>query len=373
MAGVVPTPDLLQTTAELVDIPSVSRSEKALADRVESELRAHGFLEVERIGDSVVGQSRFGRERRLLLAGHLDTVPPFGDGRARVEGDTVRGLGAVDMKGGLAVLLALAGAVERAQLDVTFVFYACEEIERDADALVAMARTRPELLAADAAVLAEPTGGLVEAGCQGTMRAVFRVSGRRAHTARPWQGVNAVHRLQPLLAVLHDYQPRQVVIDGCAYAEQLQAVAVSGGVAGNVVPDAAALTVNYRFAPDRNAEEAREELCRLLAGHLEPGQGDGWDVVDVAEGAPPGLGHPILAALVEASGAPPRAKVGWTDVATLAEAGVPAANLGPGDPRLAHTPDETVTRGELEQVFGTLAAVLGLGRGAEGGSPPVAH
>jgi succinyl-diaminopimelate desuccinylase len=353
-------PDLLQLAAELVDIPSVSRHEATLAARVEGEVRAHPHLEVDRLGDSVVARTGCGRPRRLLLAGHLDTVPPAADVGARVEGDTLCGPGAVDMKGGLAVMLSLLGPAQDSALDVTFVFYACEEIERDADALGVMARSRPELLAADAAVLAEPTGGVVEAGCQGTMRAVLHLAGRRAHTARPWQGVNAVHRLAPALEALGAYRPRQVTIEGCTYAEQLQAVKVDGGLAGNVVPDAASLTVNYRFAPDRSTAQAEAELRRHFAACLDPALGDRFEVVDVAGGAPPGLRHPLLGALVEASGAPPRAKVGWTDVATLAQLGVPAANFGPGDPLLAHSADERVTRAELEQARGVLAAVLGV-------------
>lgn len=370
MSTALSAPDLLQLAAELVDIPSVSRREAALADHVEHLLRSQRVLDVERIGDSVVGRTRLGRHQRLLLAGHLDTVPPFASGGARVEGDRLWGLGAVDMKGGLAVMLCLAEAVEQSAVDVSFVFYACEEIERDADALRAMARARPELLAADAAVLAEPTGGLVEAGCQGTMRAVIELTGRRAHTARPWQGVNAVHRLGPLLDAVGDYLPRQVPIDGCLYVEQVQAVAVEGGVSGNVVPDCARLTLNYRFAPDRDAAEAEAQLRHLFGDTLDPAMGDRFEVVDVAEGAPPGLGHPLLGALVAASGAPPRAKLGWTDVATLAEAGVPAANFGPGDPELAHTPDETVSRAELEQVYFTLGTVLGLPPGPGPAGPP---
>ncbi len=352
---------LLELAAELVDIPSVSREESAIAERVERELRAQPALDVERIGDSVVARTSFGRHARLLLAGHLDTVPPFGASGARLVGDSLSGLGAVDMKGGLAVLLALAGKVQQAQLDATFVFYACEEIERDADALVALARSRPELLHADAAVLAEPTGGVVEAGCQGTLRAVLSFGGRRAHTARPWQGVNAVHRLGPALDVLDAYEPRQVVVDGCTYTEQLQAVRVEGGVAGNVVPDEARLTVNLRFAPDRGAEEAEAALRAMFAPLFAAGQpGDGIEVVDVAPGAPPGLHHPLLAGLVEASAEPARAKVGWTDVATLFAAGVPAANFGPGDPALAHTAHEQVTAGELARAHAVLAAVLGV-------------
>ncbi len=352
--------DLLGLTAELVAISSVSRAEAAIAQVVEDRLRPLSFLSVHRIGDTVVARTEFGRAQRVLLAGHLDTVPSFGDDGPHVDADALSGLGAVDMKGGVAVMLALAGQLDRAAVDVTVVLYACEEIERDANALAALARTHPELLRADAAVLGEPTGGVVEAGCQGTMRAVLRTSGRRAHTARPFAGVNAVHRLGPALDVLGGYRSRQVELDGCRYAEQLQAVRVEGGVAGNVVPDAAALTVNFRFAPDRDVAGAEAHLRSLFADALDAGAGDDLAVVDSAPGAPPALTHPVLAALVAATGAPARAKVGWTDVATMAALGVPATNFGPGDPLLAHTPDERVTRAELEHVHRVLATLLGI-------------
>jgi succinyl-diaminopimelate desuccinylase len=350
--------DLLARAAELVAIPSVSHHEAALADRVESELRAAPHLEVMRFGDTVVARTNLGRDRRVVLAGHLDTVPPFDGAAARLEGDTLWGLGAVDMKGGVAVLLELAATVSAPALDVTYVLYACEEVARRDNALGRLAATRPELLVADAAVLAEPTAGVVEAGCQGTMRAVVSVGGRRAHTARPWTGVNAVHRLAPVLGALGRYAPRRVVLDGCEYTEQLQAVAIEGGVAANVVPDRATVTVNYRFAPDRDAASAEEELRSIVNGGLDPSMGDGLEVVDAAPGAVPALGHPVLASLVAATGEPPRAKLGWTDVATFAEIGVPATNFGPGDPLLAHTPDEHVSRRELERVRDLLAALL---------------
>ncbi|MHB8438932.1 MAG: succinyl-diaminopimelate desuccinylase [Acidimicrobiales bacterium] len=351
--------DLLRATAALVEVASVSRSEAALAAVVEEQLRACGELHVQRIGDSVVARTDAGRSRRVLLAGHLDTVPPFGEIKATVEGDTVHGLGAVDMKGGLAVMLSLAGEVHRATCDVTLVFYACEEVERDANALSQIATTHRALLDADAAILGEPTGGVVEAGCQGTMRASLTMRGVRAHSARPFTGVNAVHRLRAALDVLVGYRSREVALDGCTYAEQLQAVRVAGGVAGNVVPDEATLVVNYRFAPDRDARAAEVELRRLFEGAVDPGI-DSLDIVDVAQGAAPSLSHPVLEALVRAAGAPARAKVGWTDVATMAAMGVPAANFGPGDPLLAHTPDEHVTRDELEHCRSVLADVLGL-------------
>ena len=357
-----PGADLLALAAELVAVPSVSHHEAALAGTVEAALRQAPHLQVERIGDTVVARTALGRQQRLVLAGHLDTVPPFDTAGPVVDGDELRGLGAVDMKGGLAVLLDLACTVVDPAVDATYVFYACEEVARRHNSLGRLARQRPDLLSGDAAVLAEPTGAVVEAGCQGTLRVTVSLRGRRAHTARPWMGTNAVHRLGPLLGLLQRYQPRHVVLDGCRYAEQLQAVRVDGGVAGNVVPDAASLTVNYRFAPDRDAAQAVDELHRLLGPALDPAAGDTVEVQDVAAGAPPALTAPLLAEIAARSGQPPRAKVGWTDVATFWEAGTPATNFGPGDPLLAHTPDEVVSRQQLQQVHAVLGAVLGEGQ-----------
>lgn len=353
-----PGGDLLALAAELVAVPSVSHHEAQLAATVEAAVREAPHLQVERLGDTVVARTAFGRAHRLVLAGHLDTVPAVDAAAPVVDGDQLHGLGAVDMKGGLAVLLDLACTLTDAAVDATYVFYTCEEVARRHNSLGQLARHRPDLLAGDAAVLAEPTGAVVEAGCQGTVRAVVSLRGRRAHTARPWMGTNAVHRLGPLLQLLQGYQPRRVVLDGCRYTEQLQAVHVEGGVASNVVPDAASLTVNYRFAPDRDATQAGAELQRLLAPALDAAAGDTLEVQDVAAGAPPSLTAPLLAELAAHSGQPPRAKVGWTDVATFWEAGIPATNFGPGDPRLAHTSDEVVSRQQLQQVHRVLGAVL---------------
>ena len=193
-------------------------------------------------------------------------------------------------------------------------------------------------------MLAEPTAGIVEAGCQGTLRAEVSVGGRRAHTARPWTGVNAVHRLAPVLAVLDRYEPRVVVLDGCEYTEQLQAVGIEGGVASNVVPDRATVTVNYRFVPLRDRADVEQSVQGIFSDAIDLSEGDGIEIIDVAPGAPPALTHPVLASLVAATGTPPRAKLGWTDVATFAGLGVPATNFGPGDPLLADTPDEHVSR-----------------------------
>ncbi len=351
--------DLLASTSELMAVPSLSRHEGALADRVEALLRACPGLEVTRVGDNVVARTDHGRAERLVLAGHLDTVAPNANETPRLEGDTLWGVGASDMKGGLAVMLDLAATVRDPAVDVTWCFYAREEIGRDDSGLLELWEQRPDLLTGDAAVLGEPTCALVEAGCQGTMRVRLSLAGVRAHTARPFTGRNAIHRLGSLLQRVADWPGREVVLDGCTYAEQLQAVAVEGGVAGNVVPDRAVVTLNHRYAPDRGQAEAEAFLHELLDPALELEGGDTWELLDAGDGAPPSLDHPLLKALVERSGAAPRAKVGWTDVASFWAHGVPAANFGPGDPLLAHHPEERVTTASLEQARAVLLAVIG--------------
>jgi succinyl-diaminopimelate desuccinylase len=348
--------DLLARTAALVDIPSVSLDEAAITDRIEADLRALPHLTVERVGANLVARTQLGREVRVVLAGHTDTVPVNGNATARIDGDVLWGLGAADMKGGLAVMLALAEAVLEPAVDVTFVFYAGEEIAAEHNGLSHLVRDRPDLLSGDVAILGEPTDGEVEAGCQGTMRLEVTVRGARAHTARPWMGRNAVHRLGAVLRAVDSFPERCPVIDGCEYREALQAVAVSGGVAGNVVPDLASVTLNHRFAPDRSPAEAEAQVRALLAPALE--DGDEVRLVDVAPAAAPGLTHPILRALIDDHGLPVRAKLGWTDVARFAAAGIPACNLGPGDATLAHTAEERVERASLDRTYQVLHAVL---------------
>jgi succinyl-diaminopimelate desuccinylase len=350
--------DLLVATSELVAIPSVSHHEQAIADHIEARLQGAPWLTVERVGDNVVARTSLGRPTRLVLAGHTDTVPVNGNAAPRLDGDTLWGLGSADMKSGLAVMVELATTLPQPVVDVTYVFYVCEEVARQDNGLLHLQDARPDLLAGDVAILGEPTGGLVEAGCQGVLKLRATVHGRRAHTARPWMGDNAIHRLGPVLDVIARYPGRRPVIDGCQYREALQAVEVTGGVAGNVVPDQATVTVNHRFAPDRDPASAEAAIRQLLRPVLDSGRGDTLDVVDRAPAAPPGLAHPLLARLVEASGAPPRAKLGWTDVAFFAERGTPATNFGPGDPEVAHTADERVERAEIEAVYGVLAALL---------------
>jgi succinyl-diaminopimelate desuccinylase len=350
--------DLLASTAELVAVPSVSHHEGALADLVEARLRACSWLETVRVGDNVVARTSLDRAQRLVLAGHLDTVPPNDNAEGRIEDDTLWGVGASDMKGGLAVMLDVATTAVQPAIDLTWCFYAREEIGRADSGLLELWTERPDLLAGDAAILGEPTEALVEAGCQGTMRIVISLRGVRAHTARPFTGRNAIHGLGSVLQRVAEWEGHTALLDGCAYAEQLQAVNVDGGVAGNVVPDAASVTLNFRYAPDRNAAQAESFVRDLLAGTFDEGEGDTFVMVDASDGAPPSLDHPLLATLVKATGTAPRAKVGWTDVASFWQHGVPAANFGPGDPLLAHHPDERVTRAQLERTREVLTALI---------------
>lgn len=351
--------DLLRATADLVDIASVSHHEHDLANHIEQRLRNVPWLNVERIGDNVVARTSLDRPMRLILAGHTDTVPPNGNERARVseDGSVLHGLGAADMKGGLAVFLHLAETVAMPAVDLTFVFYVCEEVAAVHNGLRALLAERPDLLDGDAAILGEPTNAIIEAGCQGTMRVRLTLGGARAHTARPWMGRNAIHRLGIVLDRLASAAARQPTIDGCTYREAISAVGVDGGVAGNVVPDRASLVINHRFAPDQDATAALAAV-RATIGDDVLGDDATLELVDVAEGAPPGLTHPLLARLAALVGDAPVAKLGWTDVAFFAGHGVPAVNFGPGDPTIAHTAGELVHRTEIERAAAVLTALV---------------
>jgi succinyl-diaminopimelate desuccinylase len=330
---------------------------------------------VRRIRDNLVARTDLGRGSRVVLAGHIDTVPANANGRARTDGDVVYGLGSADMKGALAVMLRIARDVVlhgdgsddapdvtvgdgAPELDVTFVFYTGEEISREHSGLLQIEAADPGLLVGDAAILGEPTGGVIEAGCQGVLRLEVLVKGRRAHTARPWTGINAVHRLAPLLARAGGFEERKPWIDGCEYHESLQIVSVHAGVAANVVPDEALIVVSHRFAPDRDATGAEEALRGWLSPTLDPGLGDSVRVIDSSPAALPNLGHPLLRTLSDLTGSAPRAKVAWTDVAFFTERGVPALNFGPGDPELAHTAAECVTGPQLDGAYKCLRQLI---------------
>ncbi|MEP7022142.1 MAG: succinyl-diaminopimelate desuccinylase [Pseudonocardiales bacterium] len=346
------TTDAGSLTAALVDVASVSGDEAPLADLVEAALRRYASLAVERDGNVVLARTSLGRAERVVLAGHLDTVPIAGNVPSRREGDLLHGCGTADMKSGLAVLLRIAHLVGTRALDprvdLTWVCYDCEEVDAVRNGLGRLARTRPDVLCADLAILLEPTHGLVEGGCQGSLRAVVRLGGVRAHSARSWLGVNAIHAAAPVLERLAAYEPRTVDVDGLTYREGLNAVAIAGGVAGNVIPDECTVTVNFRFAPDRSEAHAAQHVREVFDGF-------DVDVVDSAPAARPGLDQPLPRAVVAAVGGEPRAKLGWTDVARFGELGIPAVNFGPGDPNLAHKPEEHV---ELSRIHEAEAAMV---------------
>ncbi len=345
------TADPVTLTAALVDVASVSGGEGPLADLVEQALRAVPGLQVDRDGDAVVARTMLGRGRRVLLAGHLDTVPTADNVPSRRAGELLYGCGTSDMKSGDAVLLHLAATLAAPAYDLTFVLYDHEEVEAARNGLQRLVDSRRGWLDADLAILLEPTDGRVEAGCQGTLRVEVALPGRRAHSARSWLGENAIHAAAPLLTTLVRYEPREVDIDGCVYREGLSAVAIAGGVAGNVIPDLCTVTVNFRFAPDRTEAVALDHVREVLAD---------YDVVctDSSPGALPGLGAPAAQHFVQAVGQPPQAKYGWTDVARFAALGIPALNYGPGDPNLAHQRDEHVDVRKITDATALLRAYL---------------
>ncbi|SEF17722.1 succinyl-diaminopimelate desuccinylase [Jiangella alba] len=344
----LPAPAL---TAQLCDLASPSGEEGPLADAVEAALRSLGHLTVHRDGDTVVARTALGRPARVVLAGHLDTVPVAANLPTRLDDGVLWGRGTVDMKGGVAVGLRLAAHVPAPASDVTYVFYDNEEVEAERNGLGRVGRQHPDWLAADFAVLMEPTSAAVEGGCNGTLRVAVQLTGTAAHSARWWRGSNAIHAAGPVLQRLADYQPATVTVDGLDYREGLNAVGISGGIAGNVIPDRCEVTVNYRFAPEKTEAEALHHVRQVF---------DGYDVrlLDTAPGARPGLDRPVAAAFVAAVGGEPRAKVGWTDVARFDALGVPAVNYGPGDPQLAHADDERVHVAEIEACEARLRAWL---------------
>ena len=345
--------DPVALTRAIVDVESVSGDEAALADQVEAALRQATHLKVERFGNTLVARTGLGLAERVVLAGHLDTVPLAGNLPSTVDGDLMYGCGTADMKAGVALALHLAVTLPRPRFDVTYVFYECEEVASARNGLNLLVKAHPELLTdAGFAILLEPTHGLVEAGCQGTLRAIVRTAGRRAHSARSWLGVNAIHAATPVLQRLQAYEARSVTIDGCTYREGLNAVRIGGGVAGNVIPDECWVEVNFRFAPDRSVDAAVAHVLELFDGFAV-------EIVDTAPGALPGLSPEPVQEFLAAVGKAPLAKLGWTDVARFAELGIPALNFGPGDPNLAHKPEEHVEISKITEGAATLHSWLG--------------
>lgn len=346
--------DVVALTAALCDIPSVSLDEAAIAAAIAAALRPLRHLEVTHHGNTVVARTALGRSERVVLAGHIDTVPltdPPNLPTRRVAGpggEELVGRGTVDMKGGVAVQLRLAAQLTEPTRDVTYVFYEGEEIDGQYNGLAHLARDEPDLIAADFAVLLEPTDGAIEGGCKGTLRAEVSTKGIAAHSARPWNGHNAIHDAAQVLERLVAYEAQTVTVDGLDYHEALQAVGIAGGVAGNVIPDRCVVTVNYRYAPDKDAEQAEAHVRSVFADF-------DVEVTDNAPGARPGLTLPAAQAFVEALGVPVGPKEGWTDVARFSALGVPAVNFGPGDPNLAHTAGE---HAPVQQYVDAEAAML---------------
>ncbi len=349
--------DLMGLTASLVAVASVYPDEGPLADAIERRLRQRApRLAVTRIANNVIARTELGAQRRIVLGGHLDTVPPNDNATPRIEGDTLHGLGAADMKGSLAVLLAIAEGLEARdpRFDVTLFWYEGEEVAEAHNGLRHIFEVAPELLTGDLAILCEPTGGWVEAGCQGTVHVRAEFIGARAHSARPWMGENAIAKLAPVLQRVATHSVDGVEVDGLAFRQALQLVRVEGGVANNVVPDAAALVVNRRFAPCFSTEEAIAQTVALLDG------ADHIEVVNESPAAHPNLANPLVAEFIGTLDLPVRSKLGWTDVARFAARGVPALNFGAGDPTLAHTKDERVERSDLEHCHHVLTRFCGI-------------
>jgi succinyl-diaminopimelate desuccinylase len=334
----------IDLTRQLCDLESVSGNEKGIADAIEAALSELAHLEVIRDGDTVVARTNLGRERRALIAGHIDTVPLNGNLPTRFEEEAgVRylwGRGTVDMKAGVAVQLKLAAELTDPAVDVTWMWYDHEEVNAALNGLGRLARNRPDLFVGDFGILGEPSNGVVEGGCNGNLRVEVRTYGLRAHSARGWVGDNAIHKAAPILDILASYQAREVEVDGLVYKEGLNAVGITGGVAGNIIPDECMVHINYRFAPSRSSQEAIDHMHELF-GDYE------ITVVDRADGARPGLDAPLAQEFVAAVGGVAKPKYGWTDVARFSALGIPAVNYGPGDPLKAHADDERV---DVEQI-----------------------
>ena len=345
----------VELTRNICDIPSVSGDEGVLADAIHEAISVLPHLDVYRDGDTIVARTNLGRAQRVVIAGHIDTVPINENLPTRdldVDGvSVIWGRGTVDMKAGTAVQLKLAAELIAPRVDITWMWYDHEEVDADLNGLTRLARTRPDLFQGDFAILGEPSNGAVEGGCNGNLRAIVRTHGVRAHSARAWVGDNAIHKAAPVLARLAEYRPREVAVEGLIYREGLNAVRIRGGVAGNVIPDLCEVEVNYRFAPSRSLDEAEQHVRDVFAGF-------DVEIVDGAAGARPGLDAPLAQEFLAAVNAEPRPKYGWTDVARFSAMGVPAVNYGPGDPSLAHHDEERVPITQIEAVERGLRAWL---------------
>jgi succinyl-diaminopimelate desuccinylase len=363
--------ELAKITEDICNIQSVSGAEQELADYVEQFLSEMDYLEVVRVQNTIVAKTNFGHARRVILAGHIDTVPVskitnnLPTQRKVEHGEQIIwGRGTVDMKAGDAVFLYLAQNLpqlsEQLQYDISFIFYECEEVSGDLNGLRQLVEDHAELIHADFAILGEPTGGGVEAGCNGSLRFDITLTGKAAHSARAWKGENAIHKSLRVLEILNtwnsiDPQEHIVVVDELEYRESLNAVLISGGVATNIVPDECKIHINYRFAPDKSATQAQKIMQELFSGYE-------LEYKDISEGARPGLNLECVQKFAdyarERTGISVRAKMGWTDVARFSALGMPALNFGPGDPMLCHHDHEQVEVRDITRCYEVLVGFL---------------
>ena len=339
--------ELSKLTLDLVNISSVSKDEKSIADSIAEALKKYSHLKITRVNNSIVAQTNFGNKQRVVIAGHIDTVPANNNFPGKINDSEVIGLGSVDMKSGIAVALKLASEITSSNYDVTYLFYESEEIETKFNGLELITKQQKDLLDCDFAILMEPTNGILEVGCQGSLRFEVSTSGKRSHSARWWNGENAIHKTNKILEILNNYKSREPEIDGHKFREGLQAVKVNGGIAGNVVPDSVTVSINHRFAPDTSIDQATQNMKTLFKDF-------NFQLVDAANAAPTGLSNPLIKEFVSNIGKNIAPKFGWTDVARFANAGIPAINFGPGDPNLAHHPEEKVLISQIIDVHESL-------------------
>jgi succinyl-diaminopimelate desuccinylase len=336
---------LAARTLELVDVPSESRREAALFEHVRGVLGG-AELDVLDLGDSCLLARPAGRRPRALLAGHFDTVPAQGNIPGHRDAERVHGLGASDMKGGLAVMveLALAGA------DVGVLFFPREELPFRDTALTPLLQREPAELDADVVFVMEPTDCAIHAGCLGNVNATWRFHGRSGHSARPWLADNAIERAGEGIVALAAHPANPVVFDGLEFVEVASVTRIAGGIATNVIPDLVECHLNFRYAPGRTPGEGEARLAELCGGHGE---------IEILGNAPSGTvaaSHPDVVRLIEIGGLEVAPKQAWTPVAELTAVGIPAVNFGPGSPAQAHRRDESVEIANLLRAYRVLEA-----------------
>ncbi len=346
--------DIVSTLVDLIDIPSEVGDEGRLCTSLAERLmETWGIDGVERLGNSLIVGKRSQRPL-VLLVGHIDTVPGQGQGRAAIQEGRVVGLGASDMKSGLAVMVHLLEdpSVRLGPYDVVGVFYDREEGPADENGLEPVLERAPWLSDAEFAVVLEPTDLELQVGCVGTINATVRFEGHSAHSARPWLGENAITKAGSWLAELHARRPESIIIDGLEFKEVFSVTTASGGVARNIIPAGFDINLNYRFAPNKTLDEAEARLREVAAS------ADLIEIVDRAPAGPVPAGNPHFERLASLSGAARTPKQAWTDVARLAQYGIAAVNYGPGETAQAHQVAESVALDNLRVAYEALFRLL---------------